>query len=223
MKTEALDDKQIVIASWNILKKYQSQFASLVFVFIFLEVISYVSKKFFPSTAVILSVLLFILSEIFQLVVTKASLAAVRNQKFDLGNLFSPSLDEILNFLFMIITYMVIVVGGFLLLIVPGCIWSYRYMYAIFFVVDEHMTIKNALSSSAKITHGYKMELFGLTCEYVILFIAGLVAFFLGVIIALPVIWIARAYVFEKLKSFQNERVESTMFISSKDVSGQTS
>lgn len=219
MKKEAFNDTQIIKTSWDILKKYQSQFASLVLVFIFLQAISYISKKFFPSTYILLSVLLFILSEIFQLVVTKASLAAVRGQKFNLGNLFSPSFDEILNYLFVVITYVVIVLAGFILLIVPGCIWAYRYMYAVFFVVDQQMSVKNALSSSEKITHGYKMELFGLTCVYAVLFLAGFLALFVGIFIALPIVWIARAYVFEKLKSFQNEHVESTMFVQTKDVS----
>lgn len=53
-----------------------------------------------------------------------------------------------------------IVLGGFLLLIVPGVIWSITYAFATYVMYEQSGSIKGAMQESKRLTGGYKWELF---------------------------------------------------------------
>ena len=54
----------------------------------------------------------------------------------------------------------VVIMGGYVLLIIPGIIWTIKYSFSLFFVVDKECTVEDAISYSAKITKGHKGKLF---------------------------------------------------------------
>ncbi|MFA6043030.1 MAG: hypothetical protein WC786_05055, partial [Patescibacteria group bacterium] len=53
-----------------------------------------------------------------------------------------------------------IVIGGLILLIVPGIIWGLRYMFTIMLIVDKNMDVGTAMHASAEMTQGIKGKLF---------------------------------------------------------------
>jgi len=53
-----------------------------------------------------------------------------------------------------------IVMGGFILFVVPGIIWTLKYWMSLFAVMDKQMSPQEALRFSAKITKGHKGKLF---------------------------------------------------------------
>ena len=52
-----------------------------------------------------------------------------------------------------------IVLAGFILLIIPGIIWSIKYQYMIYLVIDKNMGIRESMKLSAAMTDGVKWDL----------------------------------------------------------------
>lgn len=88
---------------------------------------------------------------------------------------------------------------GFMLLIVPGIIWGVRYSQVLNLIVDKDMKIIDAMRKSGELTRGVKGQLilFYLACVGVM--ILGAIALAVGVLIAMPVVWLATVFVYRHL------------------------
>lgn len=103
------------------------------------------------------------------------------------------------RYLSVMILYGFIVFIGLILLIVPGIIWAVKYQFAEYLVVDKNMDPMTALRESGKITEGIKLRLILFGFAMVGLMILGAIALGVGIFIAIPVTWIAYAYVYRNL------------------------
>ncbi len=103
-----------------------------------------------------------------------------------------------------------IALAGFLLLIVPGIIWSLKYQFAPNFIVDKNMKIREAMKASAMATEGIKWQLFVLNLAFAGVMILGVLALGVGVLVAIPVVWIADSFVYRKIakSNVDAEKVE---------------
>lgn len=106
------------------------------------------------------------------------------------------------------VLYMLIVCGGFLLLVVPGIIWSIQFCYCFYFVVDKRLGPIAALKASAKTTKGIKWELFGLGIMCYFIGILGVLCLIIGMFAAYPVIIVAKALVYRQLVAQTPELAE---------------
>lgn len=97
------------------------------------------------------------------------------------------------------ILYGLIVLVGLLLLIVPGVIWAYMFLYVGFLTIDKGLSPIAALQESRVITHGYKMDLFLFSLAVAGLNIVGVICLFVGLFVTVPVTLMASAYVYRKL------------------------
>lgn len=97
------------------------------------------------------------------------------------------------------IVYGLIVVAGLILLIVPGIIWSLKYAFVRYFIVDKGLSIKEAFSESSRITSGSKWNIFWLGILLAIINILGALAFGVGLLLSIPITIMAYAYVYRKL------------------------
>ena len=88
---------------------------------------------------------------------------------------------------------------GLLLLIVPGCMWAYMFLYVGFLTIDKGMSPIAALQESRVMTHGYKMDLFLFSLVVAGLNILGVICLLVGVLVSIPVTLMASAYVYRKL------------------------
>lgn len=95
--------------------------------------------------------------------------------------------------------YTLIVVAGLLLLIIPGIIWSIKYLYIVYLIVDKEMGPMEAMRQSAHITNGVKWELFAFMLLLMIINMAGVFFFLLGLFVTIPVTIVAMAYMYRKL------------------------
>lgn len=92
-----------------------------------------------------------------------------------------------------------IVIGGLILLIVPGIIWAIKYSFAILLIVDKDMQIKEALRASGEMTKGIKGKLFLFGLATLGVAILGFICLGVGIFVALPVIWLAWVWVYRSL------------------------
>jgi uncharacterized membrane protein len=95
--------------------------------------------------------------------------------------------------------YILIVIGGFILLIIPGIYWGIKYRFAPYLVVDKGLAPVEALKQSAKITDGAMLSLLGFSVLMGLIILAGITALFVGVFLAYPLVWIAEVFIYRDL------------------------
>ncbi len=119
-------------------------------------------------------------------------------QKAKIADLFAEY-RLLLKFIGATIIYSLIVLGGFILLIIPGIIWSVRFGFFSYLIVDKNMGVIESLKKSREITKGATWELlvFGLLTFLVILL--GVLALLVGLFAALPTAMLAWAFVYRRL------------------------
>jgi len=117
------------------------------------------------------------------------------------SDLYDTSRKEVLRYLLGSIIYTLITLVGFLLLFVPGIIFSIKYSFYNFFIIDKGLPATDAIRASGEITKGNKWNLllFGLLLG--LINILGVVALILGLFITIPLTWIANAYIYRKLST----------------------
>ena len=180
--------------------------------------------------AVVLGIVGYVLGRFGQLGFTHLALRVVDGEEATIGDLFSQGrllvravLATIVyagivigGFLLLIVPGIIwgrefqyyIYVGGFLLLIVPAIIWGIKFQYYIYAIVDEDAGVMESLKRSSALTRGEKLNLFwyGLLCGLVGLL--GTLALGVGVLAAAPTIALASAYVYRRLVASDAERRE---------------
>lgn len=110
-----------------------------------------------------------------------------------------PSWDVAVNFVLASILYCLIVVGGFILFVIPGVMWSIEYKYFSYLVIEKEMKALDALKHSAEITKGQKWSILGFVIVAGIVTLLGALALGIGLIVAIPTASLAEIYVYHAL------------------------
>ncbi len=97
--------------------------------------------------------------------------------------------------------YGAIVFAGFLLLIIPGIIWSIKFGYYTYFMVDKNMGPIDALKASSAMTKNIKWKLLGFGIIAAVINILGVFAILIGLFWTVPTTMMAQAYIYRKLTS----------------------
>lgn len=111
-----------------------------------------------------------------------------------------------------IITYLVasIIMGivvtiGIFLLIVPGIYLAIRLQFYSIYIVEEDCGIIESLQKSWNLTNGQVMPLFLLILAMIGIAIVGCILFFVGLFVAVPLIYMMQCYAFRKLNTISTE------------------
>ncbi len=94
---------------------------------------------------------------------------------------------------------MLAVLGGLILIIIPGLIWAVRFSFASIIVVDTKMGVVASMKESYAITKGkfWKLLLFWITIG--LFNLLGLIFFGVGLLVTVPVSTLASIYVYREL------------------------
>lgn len=103
------------------------------------------------------------------------------------------------SFLFAQIIEGIIVVVGILLFIIPGIIFALRLQFVTYFVVDKGMGPLDALRASWNATRGSTLKLLLFSLTSIGLALVGMLLFGVGLLLVIPTITIATAYIYRKL------------------------
>ncbi len=141
-----------------------------------------------------------ILSTIINIGLIRIALKSCDGQKARIADLFLSG-KLFLPYLIGTILYLLIVLGGLILLIVPGIIWSFKFGFFGYFMVEKGLEPSEALRRSALITQGAKWDLFVFWLLLLLINLAGVVALFIGLFVTLPITIIANAFVYRTLLS----------------------
>ena len=104
--------------------------------------------------------------------------------------------SQFIPLIVMFLLMCVLIVAGFFLLILPGIYLAVAYSFAPYLIVEKNMGVWEALETSRKAITAYWWRYFGLMLILLLLFIIGTVPILIGLIWALPIMFIAIGEVF---------------------------
>ena len=144
---------------WNTMKANLGFFiGALIIAFVIQlapEIIGDVLKEDAPVAAAVA----YVISVIVQMVITmgfiRISLRLCDNDRADLADLFT-CFPLFFKYLAGSILYALIILGGLILLIVPGIIWAIKFQFFSYFIIDRELGPIEALKRSSDITNGVK-------------------------------------------------------------------
>jgi hypothetical protein len=145
-----------------------------------------------PITAV--SIFTNIISQVFSIFlslgVTRIGLNLVDNKPASVGMIFGGG-QYLLRGIGAGILYGLMVAAGLILFIVPGIYLALRFGQYQNAIVDRDMGVFESFAYSSSITTNNRLNLFILAILSVLIVIAGMIALFVGLIFAYPIVWLA--------------------------------
>ncbi|MCD6147811.1 DUF975 family protein [bacterium] len=155
-------------------------------------------KRDAPVLSFIIDIISWILGIVVQMGLIKIALRFCDNQRAKLADLFScPSL--FFKYLFGLILYQLIVLGGTILLIIPGIIWAIKFQFFDYFIIDKGLGPIEALKESSAITRGAKWDLFLFDLLLGFINFLGAICLLIGLFVTVPIAMVAMAFVYRKL------------------------
>ncbi len=130
------------------------------------------------------------LSVFLSLGVARIGLNIVSGREFTVGTLFSGG-AKFLPALGATILYFLMVVTGIVLLIVPGIYLALRYGQFINGMVDRDLGVIDSFKYSSSITTNNRGSLLGLAFMGLLVMLAGVMAFCVGLFFAMPMAWLS--------------------------------
>lgn len=190
--------------SWSIFKQRWTQIFGVGVLYMVLSSIASGLPALFQNAdsqvaTVVSSLVAQVLSLFLSIGITKIVLAIVRQQEVNIADMFSGGKYLLQYFLGSLVVGIITMVG-FLLLIVPGIIWSLKYMFVLYLIIDENMDFSKAMKESEVMTKGIKWQLlvFGLALMGVNML--GMIPLFLGLFITIPVTSLASFVLYDVLR-----------------------
>jgi uncharacterized membrane protein len=143
-----------------------------------------------------------IASMVLAIAVIRVSIAHVRKEEISITSSLSGLGWK--DYLWYFLTSIVMGLGillGLVLLIIPGIILALMWMFSLFLVLDKHDGVVSALKHSYHITLGHKWDLLALVIIMIVINVLGTLALLVGLLISLPVTYLAQARAYDLLLS----------------------
>lgn len=188
---------------WDTMKQHFWFFVLLLLILLAVDLFPDIAfgglRRLIPASEYIINFVSWVLNLVVQMGFIKITLKFCDDEKGDFGDLFSCT-SMLLNYAIGSILYMLIVIGGFVLLIVPGIIWSIKFQFFGYFIVDKQLGPIEALKESSQITTGVKSRLFGFDALMGAINILGFLCLVLGLFATIPMTAVAAAFVYRSLE-----------------------
>ncbi len=155
------------------------------------------NKQFFLSF--IFSLLMWVVNSIIAMGIINICLEFVDGKKPNLKDIFYTK--KLFNFILASIIRSVIIIVGFILFIIPGIIFSIKLQYSEYLIVDKQLDAVSSIKKSWEMTKGIKWNLFLFAILLGLINVLGILAFLVGLLITVPLTFVANAYVYRKLLS----------------------
>lgn len=195
---------EILGQAWQIFKQRWSQLLGIGVLYMVLSSIATSLPALFQSedsqvATLGASLIAQILSLFLSIGMTKIVLAVVRQQEVAIADMFGGAKYLLQYFLGSLVVGIITFVG-FLLLIVPGIIWSLKYMFVLYLIIDEEMDFSKAMKESELMTNGIKGQLFVFGLAMMGVNLLGMIPLFLGLLITVPVTSLASFVLYDVLR-----------------------
>jgi len=220
MATKYFSFSDVLGYGWRVMKANFWFFVGLGFVWLIITYIPAIINTVLPHLHLpapiyivlytTITILSWVISIVLGIGMIKIALSFCDERKPPIGMLFD-AWGCFWRYLGTAILYFLIVFGGFILLIIPGIIWSIKFSLCFYFVIDKDLDPIEALKASSRTTMGVKLELFafGILCS--LINILGMLCLLVGIFAAYPVVIVANALVYRQLMAQTPELAEFGM------------
>lgn len=209
---KSLSIGEVIKFAWKAFKENWGFFIALVLLAWITPLVPYVIgvklQHHYPLFSGIFFVIYFVLGVLMSMGLVNVGLIFSKNQKANFADLFKPW-KKIVNFFIATLFFKVLVFVGLILLVFPGLIWAARYGLVQYFVLDKDQGPIEAFHSSAKATMGVKWDYLSLLILFLVMILAGVLAVFVGLFVAIPIVLVAHAYAYRKLVEQTSELQET--------------
>ena len=168
------------------------------------------SLRAMPDLAAVIQFVTFVLSIVVYMGLIKITLLLCDNKHPQFAHLFS-CFPLLLKYLLGSILYILIVLGGLVLLILPGVVWAMKFYFYNYLIIDMELGPIEALKGSAAITKDARWEVLVFDLLVTAITVLGLLALLVGLFLALPLTMIATAFVYRRLLA-QSPQLERPSF-----------
>jgi uncharacterized membrane protein len=203
---------------WGVMKANLWFFVGLGFVFmifIYLPVVArvvvvkslHLPKASDVTLAILLQVLEFLVGIVVKIGLIKIALSFCDERKPPFATLFDVW-DCFWRVLGATVLYILIILAGVILLIVPGIVWAVKFSLCYYFVIDKGLGPVEALKASSRTTMGVKWQLFGFFLLCRLINLLGLLCLLVGVFATYPTVLVASALIYRQLSAQTPELAE---------------
>ncbi len=207
MKANTLPISESIRFGWDTFKANVGFFILLLIIIflvnIFFNIFSRLFERDLPFFALVFNLGSLLAGIVINIVTIKIVLKFCDGDTRQIMEVISFSASLFYKFVLGYLLYALIILAGFLLLIIPGIIWSIKYQYTIYLIVDREMGPMDAMKASGRITDGVKWELFVFLLILMLINMAGALFLIIGLFVSIPVTMVAMAYMYRKLSSLE--------------------
>ena len=150
--------------------------------------------------AIIVSIISFVFSAVFNLGYLKNIFQTLDGEEPQFSA-YGQQCKNIITYFCASVLFSIVTLIGFVLLVVPGIYAMIRLQFFSAFIVEENAGIMESLKKSWAITEGSVLPLFWLGIICIGILILGCILFGIGIFVAVPLVYLAYAYVFRKLNT----------------------
>ena len=143
-------------------------------------------------------------------IAVKWAFAYVNKGSFSFDDIFEGlTLKKFIYFVVAMFLVGLSVIGGFILVIIPGIIFAIRLAFVKYIIIDKETKPMQALRESKKITKGYRWKLFWFFLVILLINILGIICLVVGVFYTAPLTALATVIAYKKLSGRASEEVVS--------------
>ena len=162
-----------------------------------------------PGVKAVVVIASLLLTFVTALGLVRIGLNLVDGEDAELADLFSCA-HLVFNYLIASVLHGILILVGLLLLIVPGLIWGAQFSQWPYLMVEHEMGPIEAMKESSRITRGTRGKLILLYFAMILLVILGVVAVFVGVVVAYAVTTVVGATVYREILANQTQSEAAT-------------
>ena len=186
--------------SWEIVKANYKLVAALLGAFVVYQFVQGIVQGFFGESflSVIVSLAFTVITIFLQIGFIKIGLKLVDKKPAKFEELWAYP-QYLLRMIAASILYGLAVLGGFILLIIPGIYLALRLQFYSYVILDKDTGVIDSLKRSWKLTEGNVINLFLFMFLLIGINILGAIALLVGLLVTIPVSFIAVTLLYRKL------------------------
>lgn len=185
-----IDVFEILDLSWKKFKENAKLLLIITLFFIVVRIVGSIAQKMVEESYVAIVLVVIItatLNIMIAIGITQILLKISRGSQTNFGEILGGK-KYFWRFIVGNLLYGLIVFAGFILLVIPGIIWQYKYSMFSYLIIDKDMQPMEALKESGRIMNGNKWKLFFLQILMLPVIITGFLFFGVGIFVAIPVV-----------------------------------
>lgn len=185
---------------------YKEHFGALLLMTLLTFAVAGVGQKEDFALSIIVTIVNIVLSYIW----IRLILSLIDKKEFNLFSKDLPTLGQLWNFIKTSILYGLCVIGGLILLIVPGFYFAGRLMFAVYISVEKNQGARLSIKESWEMTRSYGWKLFWKSFVIALFMAVGFLALFVGSFITYPIGFMLMIMMYREFIKFKSQNISAS-------------